>query len=248
MAYSQLAFFYDTFMQHAPYDQWVNFTQNIFKRYDKKVQTITDLGCGTGEITLRLASLNYEMTGIDYSPEMLAVADQKMRTLNKSVHWLRQDLRQLSNFGRQDAMISYCDVINYIPQRTDLQNIFKQIYDRLSDKGILIFDVHAINYAQHFLMNEKFAEVTDDLSYIWFCHEGDQRGEMFHELTFFAKNDRGTYERYTEVHQQRTYEETIYEQLLNNCGFRQVDIYYDFQLETMNGGGQPERVFFVALK
>lgn len=248
MTYSQMAFFYDTFMKHAPYDQWVKFTQNIFKHYGKTIQTITDLGCGTGEITLRLASLNYDMTGIDYSPEMLAIADQKARRFNKSVHWIKQDLRQLSNFGQQDAMISFCDVINYIPQRSDLQQVFKQIYKRLSVNGIFIFDVHAMNYAQQFLINETFAEVTDDLSYIWFCHEGDERGEMFHELTFFAQNEQGTYERYTEVHQQQTYEETIYEQLLYNSGFRQVDIYYDFQLRAMNSIGQPERVFFVALK
>src|SRR5690625_1116468 len=248
MTYTKMAYYYDDLMKHAPYDQWVNFTQSIFKRYKKSVQTITDLGCGTGEITLRLAQLNYEMIGIDYSPHMLAMADQKAQAKGQRVQWMYQDLRQLEGLYKQDVMISYCDVINYIPSITDLKIVFNNVYQSLSKDGLFIFDVHDFNYANQYLMNNTFAEVTDEFTYIWFCHEGEVSGEMFHELTFFAQNEHGTYDQFSEVHEQRTYEEYIYKELLEESGFQQIDIYDDFQLECSKSNKQRERVFFVALK
>src|SRR5690625_3865142 len=95
MAYTQMAFYYDFLMKHAPYDEWVSFTEKIFITYAKNVRTITDLGCGTGEITLRLAQLNYDMIGVDYSMQMLAIADQKSFETKQNIQWMKQDLRQL---------------------------------------------------------------------------------------------------------------------------------------------------------
>src|SRR5580698_3067572 len=40
-------------------------------------ETVVDLGCGTGIITLELANRGYRMIGVDPSPLMLEVAQQK---------------------------------------------------------------------------------------------------------------------------------------------------------------------------
>src|SRR5690625_3182363 len=171
MAYTHMAYYYDDLMKHAPYDQWAKFTQSIFNRYKKSVHTITDLGCGTGEITLRLSELGYDMIGIDYSAHMLAIADQKSRSDRQSIQWMKQDLRQLEGLYEQDVMISYCDVINYIPDIEDLKVVFNNVHQGLAKDGLFIFDVHAFNYANEYLMNNTFADVTDDFTYIWFCQD-----------------------------------------------------------------------------
>ena len=36
-----------------------------------------DIGCGTGFLSLELASRGHEVTGIDFAPEMLALAKEK---------------------------------------------------------------------------------------------------------------------------------------------------------------------------
>ena len=38
---------------------------------------ILDIGCGTGSLSLLLASLGHNVTGLDFSPEMLAQAKTK---------------------------------------------------------------------------------------------------------------------------------------------------------------------------
>lgn len=60
--------------------------------YDRVVQLargprVLDLGCGTGNVALRLAARGLHVTGVDQSPEMLAFARKKVTT-GVAVRWL----------------------------------------------------------------------------------------------------------------------------------------------------------------
>ncbi len=144
-----------------------------------------DLGCGTGEIAIRLSDLGYDVTGVDYSTEMLTAAAQKALNRNKKISWIKQDIRELEGFNEIDLMVSYCDVINYITEKEDLLDVFKHVHASLSEQGMFIFDIHSIYYAEDKLINHTFADVTEDIAYIWECEQGEKRGEMYHYLTFF---------------------------------------------------------------
>jgi len=71
---------------------------------------------------------------------------------------------------------------------------------------------------------------------------------MIHDITFFVKNEDRTFTRFTEVHDQQTFKIFVYEQLLKESGFRQIDIYDDFQIETSRMEAVIKRRFFVAIK
>ncbi|MCD8505871.1 MAG: hypothetical protein LRY37_01635 [Alkalibacterium thalassium] len=43
-------------------------------------------------------------------------------------------------------------------------------------------------------------------------------------MTFFVETDKGRYERFEEVHSERTYPVEVYIQLLKKAGFRTVDV------------------------
>jgi len=248
MVYTSLAYVYDRLMEDAPYDQWIDFTKSIFSQSTHPINTIADLGCGTGEITMRLANLGYIMHGIDASLDMLTCAEQKAREQQLKINWLNQDLRQLEGLACIDAVISYCDVINYIISKSNIETVFKKVYECLHPEGIFIFDVHAMAYVKNYLSNQTYAYVADDISYIWFAHEGQSEGEVHHDLTFFTYFKRGTYERFDEYHQQKTYPPSIYEQLLKNAGFQSIHLYFDFSLDNNVSYHEASRVFFVARK
>lgn len=247
MAYQHIAPLYDHLMQHAPYDQWVTFSTEIFNNYGNDTQKIIDLGCGTGEIAVRLASKGYQIFGVDNSLEMLSYAEQKAFEKNLSIQWFHQDLRQLDGFNELDAAISYCDVINYVTLENELKDVFNQVYRLLKEDGIFIFDIHSLDYAQNHLINETFTEVTDEICYIWECIAGDEQGEMHHELTFFTlEGDK--YNRFDEYHHQRTYPFQFYQNLLKETGFEKINIYADFSLKKVNFPENAHRIFFLAQK
>lgn len=248
MAYKQMANVYDRLMESAPYDAWLEFTQYIFKEYGKSVQKIADLGCGTGEITKRLAMEDYQVIGVDYSSDMLAYAEQKCSNAGLKVQWLNQDLKELHGLGDLDAAISYCDVINYITEESDLTSVFQGVADSLKEDGLFIFDVHSIHQVENNYVNQTFADVLEDASYIWFCHQGEVPGEMFHELTFFQSQEDDTYVRFDENHHQRTYKPNFYINLLKRTGFKNIKVHGDFQENEEIDLERAERIFFSAEK
>ena len=247
MVYRESASLYDQLMEHVPYDKWTTFTKQVIKQRQKHIQTVVDLGCGTGNISLRLAKEGLQVIGVDSSSEMLTYAQQKASNCNLQIQWILKDIRQMDGLKEVDAAVSYCDVINYITTQNDLKKTFKSVYQILKPGGIFIFDVHDIDFIEQHYINHTFADVTDESAYIWFCLAGETRGEMFHELTFFHKVDT-FYDRFEEVHHQKTYPLHVYKELLNQCGFTKIDHSYDFVTKNENKITNGERIFIIAEK
>ena len=79
-SYTDFASVYDTFMDHTPYDDWCDFIIKAFTYFGIEEGLVLDLGCGTGNMTERLAAKGYDMIGVDYADQMLAVAMEKKRS------------------------------------------------------------------------------------------------------------------------------------------------------------------------
>src|SRR5690625_76263 len=248
MVYEQLAHVYDRFMSDAPYKQWVSFTNTMIETLDKKPNHIVDLGCGTGKITCLLAEAGYQMTGVDFSTDMLVAAEQKSGSAQLPVQWIHQDLRALSGFENIEVAISYCDVLNYITSESDLHLVFTHVCDALKPGGLFIFDIHSLYYVENNMVNQTFTDVLDDVAYIWDCLPGDDAGEMYHDITFFAADQLGKYDRFDESHEQKTYPVSFYVKLLENCGFENIQLYSDFSCNKEEFNEKGDRIFFVTQK
>lgn len=247
MAYEEMANVYDELMKDAPYTAFLSFTLDIFNTYGSGIKRVADLGCGTGEMTIRLANEGLVVYGIDYSEEMLTAAQQKAADEHVSIQWLHQDVRGLAGLENLDAAVSYFDVMNYITDPEDVIQVFRHTAEMLKPGGLFLFDVHSVNHVEEELAGETFAYVTEDLSYIWLSEAGELPGEVFHDLTFFVRAG-NTYERFDEYHHQRTHQISFYEQELSNAGFRKVIWYSAPALKAEKADQTAERIFFLAIK
>ena len=129
--YSKFALVYDNLMDNIPYDEWTSYLKKLLDDYDIKEGIIAELGCGTGNITERLAEYGYDMIGIDNSPEMLDIAMQKGAANKSSSLYLCQDMREFELYGTVRAVISLCDSINYITDKDDLVTIMRLVNNYL---------------------------------------------------------------------------------------------------------------------
>lgn len=55
---------------------------------------LLDIGCGTGSLTLLLAQLGYQMTGIDFAPAMVAQAQAKAQAAGHAIPFYVMDAAQ----------------------------------------------------------------------------------------------------------------------------------------------------------
>lgn len=269
LSYREFAYYYDRLMEDMPYSNWFNFARQSWARLEKP-DTVVDLGCGTGSITIPLAEQGFKVTGIDLSEDMLAVARQKEEKLKHldqrdlkiqydstgnrgaPINWLHQDMTEWELPYKVDAVISFCDCLNYLLEEEQIRQTFQRVYEGLHTGGSFIFDVHTPLQLEEYAAAQPFTWNEADLAYIWSCSLDFQRCEIEHELTIFAKYiprpdmDPNLFHRIDEVHTQRAYSLEWLRVSLEETGFHEVKCYADFTMEPVTK--QTKRAFFVAVK
>lgn len=247
MSYEQFAYLYDELMKDAPYDEWVQFVKDICVKYNVTGTRLLDLACGTGELSVRLAQDVFQVTGVDLSEDMLAVAQAKAEDEGLRIPFFQQNMADLDGHGEFDVIAILCDSLNYLQTEEEVISTFSNVIGHLNSEGIFLFDVHSIYKISDLFINQTFASSEDPVSYIWNSFSGEHQYSVEHELSFFVLDERtGKYDRFDEIHFQRTYPVQQYSDWLVETGFELLEVCADFK--DAKPSTQSERIFFVAKK
>ena len=245
MSYEHFAYLYDELMQDAPYDEWVRFVKEKLQTYQVDGKNLLDLACGTGELSVRFAKEGFSVSGIDLSADMLAVAQAKAQEEGLHIPFFEQDMAKLEGHEEFDIIGVFCDSLNYLKSDADVIHTFSSVYNHLKDDGIFLFDVHSTYKISHVFTKQTFADAEEHLSYIWNSFAGDLPNSVEHELSFFVLDEQtGKYDRFDELHYQRTYSVQQYSVWLEQAGFEILEVSADF--ETKEPQPKSERIFFIA--
>ncbi len=256
VAYRKFAYVYDELMEDMPYPEWIAFAEHAWSETSSP-RTVVDLGCGTGSIAIPLAVAGYQVTGLDLSEDMLAVARQKLERTSQgtrlfregSLQLTRQDMTSWTLPEQVDAVISFCDCMNYLLEEADVIRTFQATWNALKPGGTFIFDVHHPDTLRSYEEEQPFIWDEPSLAYIWTCERNDERNEIEHHLTIFAREEEagaGLYRRFEETHIQRAYDPEWIRKMLLQCGFKSVSCHGDFSWNAPIEDAA--RLFFVAVK
>ena len=219
--YKGFACVYDALMTNAPYDAWAAYIDDVLKKRlnfpECGQPLVLDLACGTGNITLRLAKMGYDMIGVDCSADMLAEARRKADEENVDLLLLAQDMRELDLYGTVDAAICVCDGLNYILTEQELGDIFKRVRLFLNPGGVFIFDMNTEYKFKEQLSNHSFeSQESTGEAYTWdnVYHAQEKINE--YKITFYTT---GESEPFIETHYQRAYAPEDVCRLLTQAGF-----------------------------
>lgn len=239
--YNDFAKVYDRF-QEIDYDEFVGFYKKIFDVFGILPKTILDLGCGSGEIMLRLLKEGYFVTGIDISEDMLTMAQEKLIDENQDALLLNMDMTDFSMPEKSDVIISSLDCINYLTEYENIVSAFKCVREALFDDGLFIFDINSEYKLKNVLGNNTFVYEDDDAFCVWDCaYFSDDRVCGF-ELNFFIKEDE-LYKRYFEYQEERAYSVDEIRKALDKAGLEIMGLYADLTLDEPIDNS--ERLFFV---
>ncbi|WP_138752025.1 class I SAM-dependent DNA methyltransferase [Paenibacillus sinopodophylli] len=252
-SYGQFATVYDQLMEDMPYADWLGFARASWSRYGMPA-SVVDLGCGTGSISIPLARSGFHVYGIDLSSDMLSVARSKwdetpqlvLRPRTGSIRWLQQDMREWELQEPVDAVISFCDCLNYLTEEADIEAAFQATYSGLRSGGTFLFDMHPPKQLIRYAEEQPFVLDERDVAYIWTCDFEEERCEIEHHLTIFSRDRDSKFQRFEEAHVQRAYDPDWIEAALRRAGFQTVDRYADFELKPADN--ESERLFFAAVK
>jgi SAM-dependent methyltransferase len=135
--YERFARFYDAAMDD-PRPRGARVLRSI-EGYLPRAASVLELGCGTGSILAQLTALPF-LTGLDRSPEMLAVASQKV----PAARLLEGDIEEFWLGERFDVVVCVFDTLNHLLTFEAWQSMFDAVYDHLVDDGLFIFDVNTL--------------------------------------------------------------------------------------------------------
>ena len=233
-AYTGFAEVYDLFMDNVPYDEWADRLMRNFAAQGVEEGLVCELGCGTGQMTRRMADRGFDMIGIDVSEEMLGAAQEAeeaaggesgispdRKPANAPAHlpilYLQQDIREFELYGTVRAAFSVCGTLNYITSPEDLLTVFRLVNNYLDPGGVFVFDVHTPAYYEE-IGDTAIAETRDEAAFIWENEYDPGTREDVYEMTFFIRDDTARYRRIEETHVQRGWTEEEVRRILEKSG------------------------------
>ena len=240
--YEALAHAYDALLADGAHRRRAAYLHRLLQKERRPVDTVLDLGCGTGTVTCLLAALGYRMTGVDLSEEMLTEAARKAEPLpeDRRPLLLHQSMDCLRLIEPVDAAVSTLDALNYLTGLRAMRETLRRVYRWLRPGGPFIFDV---NTPEKFLRldGQVYLDETEDAYCVW--RTEFSRGICSYYVDLFNLRPDGAWERGFEYHRQRCYTAEELTAWLRAAGFTRIRTYGDMKLRRPADGAQ--RIYFV---
>ena len=234
--YKNFSKVYDVMMEYANYDGWKELVESKIVRYGETPKTVLDLGCGTGEVLIRLTP-TYEMTGIDLSKEMVDIAKRKTDTASFYV----QDMRELNLEKKHDIVISLFDTVNHLISLDGLKRTFQGVYENLNQEGVYIFDVVTRELMDDMFPGGNFIDDRGEIMIIWEHEYDDEEDIDYIDTTFFVKQKNGMFKKITEEYVKKIFTVDEIIKTAKEVGFQVVEVEENSKLAG-------ERIFFTLKK
>jgi ubiquinone/menaquinone biosynthesis C-methylase UbiE len=215
--YGRFALSYDRIMSEtADYD-------SVFARFLHECADnrgiLLDLGCGTGQLTVRFAKAGFDVIGVDISEECLSIAAERAgnEAFECDIRFVRQDIRKLDMYGTVNVTIAAFDVINHLRTVSDIKACFERVSLFTEQGGLFLMDYNTPYFHREVLSSNTFNYDTDDLfvSREYSCNEDNA---VTVNINIFERDDK-SYRRFEEQIYETAFDEEIITKLLEQAGF-----------------------------
>lgn len=204
---------YDSMMEYVDYDEWSRLIDKKISPFIKD-KNILEIGCGTGEIAVRMQKKGYKVEAIDNSIEMLKLAKEKY----KNIEFIKKDMRNLEYEEKFDAVISVFDTLNYLNSYDDLIFSLEGIKKSLKSKGVFLFDIITKKMLENMFPDGIFADDRDNMTILWKHREIDNLEEI--STSFFIKEEENNYYRVDEVFMKKMFSMKKLDEIIEKTGFK----------------------------
>lgn len=119
---------------------------------------ILELCCGTGRLTLPIATDGYNICGVDYTSSMLEQAKVKASEAGLEIKFVEADIRTLDLHEKFDLIFIPFNSIHHLYKNEDLFKALKSVENHLKEGGLFLLDCFNPNI-QYIVESEKEQKV-----------------------------------------------------------------------------------------
>jgi len=209
-------------------------------------RTFLDIGCGTGSSLEFFSQYSYNVTSIDQSTEMLALARAKYP--NNTFH--EQDMRQIKDISPVDMAFSI-GVINELDNINDIKSAFTCIYETIKEDKLFVFDMYTIEgLVERYNRGDRLVyRDVDDKAMVFSTNDFDyERQVHLRRYAIFKKAENNLWERSEANRILRAYPVQAIVALLQRTGFRLSSLLTDNFERYVPNDSRASRVIFIAQK
>jgi SAM-dependent methyltransferase len=139
--FAGLARFYDAVYAEKDYAAEAGYVTGLLDAHGSGCRDLLELGAGTGRLAVELARRGRHVVGIDASPDMTALANERRQQLGvDGVAFLTADATTYRANRRFDAVIACFHVLNYMATPQALAAAFATAAAHLAPGGLFLFD------------------------------------------------------------------------------------------------------------
>ena len=202
---------YDLIYADKPYRREAKFVADRAGRLrgETRPGSLMDVACGTGRHAVEFAAMGWQVTGIDYNPELLQRARESAATRGLEVVFLEQDMRALDVGGRPfDVVTCLFDSIGYGLEDDAIVEALRGMGRHLSPTGVLAVEfLHSAAVVRHHspVKVRRFSTPGGGLIVRISETELDRPNQLIHVSYDVIElgPDRSGYERATEIQSNR---------------------------------------------
>lgn len=213
--------------------RYADLVSNVINTYNSSVNSVLDIACGTGILATELKNMNFEVSGIDISEDMINVAKETTIEIDFKV----ADMKNFNLNKKFDIITCAFDSINYITNNVDMKKTMKNIFNHLVDNGLFIFDINtpSLYEDRHFGTIDR---IFDDIHFKQIL-EYDRVTRLGKTVFDFGNNE-------LETHVQKAYTVEEMDEFLLNADFEIMGRYKNFKLSPIED--RTYKVFYAVKK
>ena len=180
---------------------------------------LLDLCCGSGHVTKELVKRGYQVTGVDNSAELIALAKKELPGTDLRV----QDATALSLEMRYDGVLSTFDSLNHILSLDNLQSVFEGVYRVLEPAGLFVFDMN-LDEAYSMDLREWAVDIKEhSVGMVRGKYDPVSQRAKTELIWFIRTNEDNLWRRHCSVVEQRCYPVSDILLGLSRAGFKRIE-------------------------
>ena len=234
--YDRIAKFYDDVIGRS--DTSGALIKELIQKNNPHSRSVLELGCGTGA-NLAYLCRDYEVTGIDISNEMLALAGKKL----PGVRFENADITKFKLNKKFDNVICIYDTINHLLSFGEWKKVFKRAYEHLNPGGLFVFDINTLNKLEYLSFLSAFVYEFKD-NYLVINVRKEKANVYDWDLKVFESTGRNKYELFRENIKEASFELKSIKSAIQSH-FKLVKV---FSEEGKRATEKSDRVYFVCKK